>query len=218
MGEESCAETRADRMPIRFTLGCDSGRGASHSADRMRLSQGRLLPAGAFVSVRGTVLGGQQPVSGSSIELYAAGTSGNGSAALPLLSNPVRSDSNGNFSISAFYPCPSASSQVYVVARGGNPGLPSGTDNPALALTAMLGPCSSLSSSTRITINEVTTVGSVWSLRSLHEVTHEYRVGSSRNVLSECRVQHQRTGRHGSRQFARTRSACRLRRADGEVV
>ena len=74
------------------------------------------------VALHGTVNGGQQPVSGSSIQLYAAGTSGPGSAAQPLLSNPVQSDNDGNFSIPASYRCPSATAQVYVVASGGNPG------------------------------------------------------------------------------------------------
>jgi Chitobiase/beta-hexosaminidase C-terminal domain/Glycosyl hydrolases family 16 len=117
----------------------------------------------APVALRGNVHGGQQPVSGASVELYAAGTGGIGSPAKPLLSNPVRSDNAGNFSIPATYFCPSASSQLYLVALGGNPGLTSGVDNRALALMAMLGPCSSLPDSA-ISVNEVTTVGSVWPL------------------------------------------------------
>ncbi len=115
------------------------------------------------VSLRGTVRGGQQPVSGATVQLYATGTSGTASAAQPLLTNPVQSDSNGNFSIPASYRCPSASTQVYLIASGGTPG-PSAAANPALALVAMLGSCSSLSASTPISVNEVTTVGSVWPL------------------------------------------------------
>jgi len=118
------------------------------------------VPAGLHGSVRG----GQQPVGGASVQFYAAGTNGIGSAAPPLLSNPVKSDSAGNFSVPTSFYCPSASSQLYVVARGGNPGVASGTENPDLALMAMLGPCSSLSASTAISVNEVTTVGSVWPL------------------------------------------------------
>ena len=56
--------------------------------------------------------------------------------------------------------------QVYLIARGGNPGLSSESQNPALALTAMLGSCASLSASVPISVNEVTTVGTVWPLAS----------------------------------------------------
>ena len=70
----------------------------------------------------GSVRGGNQPVSGSSIQLYAAGISGVGSAAQPLLSDPVLSDSDGKFFIPVSFGCPSPSSQIYVVARGGTPG------------------------------------------------------------------------------------------------
>jgi hypothetical protein len=112
------------------------------------------------IALGGSVHGGHQPVSGATIQVYAAGTSGNSSAAQPLLSDPVKTDSNGNFSIPASYTCPSASSQIYIVAKGGNPGLPSG-NNSALMLSAMLGSCGSLSGSGSVSINEVTTVGSV---------------------------------------------------------
>jgi Chitobiase/beta-hexosaminidase C-terminal domain len=118
------------------------------------------------VALHGAVHGGQQPVSGSSVQLYAAGATGTGSAAQPLLRQPVHSDSNGNFSIPASYLCPSASSQLYLIARGGNPGPSSSTDNPGIALMAMLGACSNLSSTAPISVNEVTTVGSVWPLAS----------------------------------------------------
>ena len=115
------------------------------------------------IAIGGSVHGGRQPVSGSRIQLYAAGISGTGSAAQPLLSSPVESDSYGKFSIPATYHCPSPSAQIYLVARGGNPGLSSGTNNKALALAAVLGSCNSLSASP-ISVNEVTTVGSVWPL------------------------------------------------------
>jgi hypothetical protein len=124
------------------------------------------------IALGGSVHGGRQPVSGATIQVYAAGSSGNGSAAQPLLSDPVKTDSNGNFSIPASYTCPSASSQIYIVAQGGNPGLPSGT-NSALMLAAMLGSCSGLTGSGSISINEVTTVGSVWPLAAyMTDSTH----------------------------------------------
>jgi beta-glucanase (GH16 family) len=130
-----------------------------------------------LVALRGTVYAARQPVSGSSVQLYAAGINGVGSTAQPLLSSPVRSDSDGSFSIPASYFCPSASSQLYVVARGGSPGLPSG-DNAALALTAMLGSCDSLPS-TPVQVNEVTTVGSVWPIAAYMKSPSE--IGSAPN-------------------------------------
>jgi hypothetical protein len=124
------------------------------------------------IALGGSVHGGNQPVSGASVQIYAAGTGGDGSAAQALLSDPVKSDSKGNFSIPAAYRCPSASSPVYIIARGGSPGLAAG-NNPALALTAMLGTCGGLSGSSPISVNEVTTVGSVWPLASyMTDATH----------------------------------------------
>jgi hypothetical protein len=115
------------------------------------------------VALSGNVHGGWQPVSGSTIQLYAAGTDGDGSVALPLLSSTVKTDSNGNFTIPAAYGCPSASSPVYVLASGGSPGTEA-SNNPDLMLSAVLGPCDKLSASTPVSVNEVTTVGSVFPL------------------------------------------------------
>jgi hypothetical protein len=111
-----------------------------------------------------SVHGGQQPVVGATLQLYAVGTSGDGSASTPLLSQVVTSDANGNFEITGAYICPSPSTLVYITATGGNPGLSAGTNNPALDLMAALGPCGDLGPSTFININELTTVGAVWSL------------------------------------------------------
>ena len=134
---------------------------------------------GVGVALQGTVYGGLQPVAGSTIQLYATGTSGVGSTAQPLLLNAIKTDTNGNFSVPADYRCPSPSSQVYVVASGGNPARATSENNPALKLTAMLGSCSNLSSASSITVNEVTTVGSIWPLA--HYMTSSTRVGSAAN-------------------------------------
>jgi hypothetical protein len=115
-----------------------------------------------FISLRGSVQGGRHPITGSRLQLYAAGSTGVASAALPLLSHAVRTDSSGGFSFTAA--CPSAASQLYLTAKEGNPGTTPGVTNPSIALMAALGPCGELSSSTPIIVNEVTTVGSVWPL------------------------------------------------------
>jgi hypothetical protein len=130
--------------------------------------------------LRGSIHGGQQPISGSSLQLYAAATTGYGAAATALLSSPVVSDANGGFTITGDYTCPSSTSQLYIVATGGNPGLAPGTNNPAIALMAALGPCSlhggeyTLDPDSFILINEVTTVASVYALAAFmgSDATH----------------------------------------------
>jgi trimeric autotransporter adhesin len=118
-------------------------------------------PGTTVVQIAGHVHGGQQPVSGAIIKLYTVGTSGDGSASTSLLSQSVTSDANGNFTITNLYSCTNAT-LVYLVAAGGNPGLSSNNSN--LALMTALGPCASLTSSTFVTINEVTTVAAVYAL------------------------------------------------------
>lgn len=123
------------------------------------------LPTAKPVSaeLHGKSMGGQQPVVGSTIQLYAAGSSGYGTGAQAMLTPAVTTDQNGGFSIPAgAYTCPSSSAEMYMVATGGDPGI--GSDNPAIALMAALGPCGDLTPTTFVTINEVTTVGSVWPL------------------------------------------------------
>jgi hypothetical protein len=128
-----------------------------------------LSPAGVAVqagsSLTGRVHGGEQPVSGAAIFLYAAGSTGDGSGAVNLLSpNVVTTDANGFFAITGDYVCPSPTTDVYLVARGGNPGLGSGESNPALVMMAALGSCSSLTASSYVVVNEVTTAASAWAL------------------------------------------------------
>jgi hypothetical protein len=136
-------------------------------------------------ALTGRAHGGNQPVSHSTLQLYAAGATGYASAATPLISSgsydlggapgcvasgtqtcyaSVLTDANGNFTITGDYSCPSSSAQVYVVATGGNPGLAAGTNNTALAMMAALGSCGALKATTDITINEPTTVARVWAL------------------------------------------------------
>jgi len=110
--------------------------------------------------------------------LYAARSSGYGLASTPLLptSGPgvIMTNSGGSFGITNDYTCPSSGAQVYIVATGGNSG--SGT-NANLALMAALGSCGNLSGSTYISMNELTTVGSVYALAPF--MTGIANVGSS---------------------------------------
>ena len=116
----------------------------------------------AQLQMQGNVHGGQQPVSGATIRLYATNASGYGGLSYTLLNSAVATTANGNFSITGDYTCPSSSSMVYITATGGSPS--SGVSNPNLALMAALGACSTLTPATFISINELTTVASVYAL------------------------------------------------------
>jgi hypothetical protein len=107
--------------------------------------------------------GGQQPISGAIITMYAAGTSGYGTGATSILNGTgsVTTASDGTFDIASGYTCPSSSSQVYLIATGGNVG--SGVNNNA-TLMAALGNCGDLDSSTFVSINEVSSVAAVYAL------------------------------------------------------
>jgi len=112
----------------------------------------------AGVALQGKVHGGQQPIVGAAMQLWAAGTtdpSGNVTTPSALLLGPVFTDASGSFSITNKYNCPSAGTQVYITARGGNAG---GGANSQTVLMSILGSCGSLTPSTFIFINEETTV------------------------------------------------------------
>ena len=117
----------------------------------------------AAAVLQGSVHGGQQPVSGATIQLYAVGTTADQSAATPLLTQPVLSDIDGNFTITGLYSCTGAT-QVYITATGGIPG--GSLPNPNLAMMTALGACSSLTPATQISIDENTTVAATSALAS----------------------------------------------------
>ncbi len=112
---------------------------------------------------QGVVRSGQQPIVGASVRVYATGGAAIGSASIALLPQSFPTDQNGSFSISGTYTCPLPDSQVYVIATGGSSGA-SAKSNPALALMTALGSCETLGSVPFATVNESTTVGSIWPL------------------------------------------------------
>jgi len=137
------------------------------------------------LSLQGRAMGGEQPITASTIQLYAVGTTTDGGASNALINQaltPVTTSdgtglansnanagnnnnqfSAGSFTITGDYTCPSASTLVYIAAIGGNPG--AGTNN-AQEQIAALGPCGNLNANTFVIINEVTTVGTVRALSS----------------------------------------------------
>jgi streptogramin lyase len=146
------------------------------------------------VSYQGSVHGGQQPVSGAHVYLMQATSAGYGNASTSLITQGsgsdgnggyVVSDANGNFLLTATYIC-TPNTQVYAVATGGNPGLATGTTNESLALIANLGNCPALGTLALqvpvVTINEVTTVASVYALAGF--MTGTFQVSSSPSALA----------------------------------
>ncbi len=135
-------------------------------------------------ALQGKVIGGQQPVSGSTVQLYAVGYTTDGGAATPLLTVPVTTSdgtglmnvnanasngfntfNSGSFTITNDYTCPVGDSLVYLTGSGGNPGLTAGTNNNALQFLAALGSCNNLKNKVAfVTINDVTTVGAIGAL------------------------------------------------------
>jgi trimeric autotransporter adhesin len=138
-----------------------------------------ILDSPNSLNLSGLVQGGQQPIAGAELRLYATGSTGDGSTSTVLLSQPFQSGSNGEFTISGSYTCQSAASQVYLVATGGNPGLSSGSSNSSIGLMAALGPCGNLSGVSYTTVNEVTTVGSIWPLAAYAKSVAQIGSGSA---------------------------------------
>jgi hypothetical protein len=128
-----------------------------------------LVSAPQTMHMSGSVHGGQQPVYQSNIYLYAVGTT-QGGASTAMLTKAVQTDVNGDFSITNDYTCPSGTGSnpaisTYLLALGGNPGTSGTVSNSAIALMAALGPCSGLSASQYVQINEVTTAAAVTALQ-----------------------------------------------------
>ncbi len=165
---------------IALTTGCSISSTGASSSESNNVAVSRLS---------GTVHGGQQPISGATIKLYVAGSTGYGSAATyttgdNLLGSNVVTTSDGtgeansnansgnanntmpkgHFIIDNDYNCPSPTSLVYIVATGGDPGVGGSADNTAIKLVTALGPCGNLNTTTIIAMNELTTVAAAYAL------------------------------------------------------
>jgi sugar lactone lactonase YvrE len=117
-------------------------------------------------AVSGSVHGGQQPISGATVSLIVPGTTGYGSAGTVLVS--TTSGATGQFTLPRPYTCPANSGLVYILATGGNAGA---GINPLIAEAAVVGPCSALTASTFISVNEVTTIAAAYALAPFATVT-----------------------------------------------
>ena len=155
-------------------------------------------------TIQGRVHGGQQPVVGASVYLYAAGTSGYGGSSVSLLNSSVQTnnpsnsgkdasgnyhvttDSNGNFSIGSDYSCTSGQ-QVYLYVVGGNPGAGS---NSAVGMLAILGSCPTAGNFAGATpfvfVNEVSTITAAYAFAGY--ATDATHVSSSGTALAQLGI------------------------------
>ncbi|HTC76701.1 MAG TPA: hypothetical protein VK684_14060 [Edaphobacter sp.] len=145
------------------------------------------------VKLNGSVHGGQQPIAGAHVYLFAANNTGYGQPSVSLLNAAstgasdslgayVLTDGNGGFTITGDYAC-TPNTQVYLYTHGGNPG--AGV-NSAAALLAALGNCpasgSFLASIPFIQVNEVTTIAAAYAMSGF--ATDATHVSSSGTPLA----------------------------------
>jgi hypothetical protein len=123
---------------------------------------GAAAPAAG--SFGGKVHGGQQPVVGSTVVLWAAGTTGTyGTGATQIAKTTTAGDGSFTFDNgSGVSPC-TTGQYLYITATGGNAG--GGANNSLAMLTALPTPCSSTTGATVVYIDEVTTVAAVTALQ-----------------------------------------------------
>ncbi len=135
---------------VLLLAGCGGGGGSGPGAGGG--TSGQAFSGGVYGG------GPQNPVSGATVTLYAAGASGYGTGATSLTS--ATSNNSGSFTFGS-YTCPSGNPPTYVVATGGDAG--SGT-NTGIGMMSLTGPCNSLTPSTFVTVNELTTMAAEWTL------------------------------------------------------
>ena len=115
----------------------------------MTLTAG-LAPAAS--SLEGQVLGGGAPIANSMVTLWAA------SAGEPKQLAQVHTGADGRFALNVAS-APGKDSTLYLVAKGGRSSADkTAGDNPAIALMTVVGS----KPPARVTINEMTTIASVW--------------------------------------------------------
>jgi hypothetical protein len=170
-------------------------------AARLAPTQAASNPVGG-TAISGKVHGGQNPISGASVYLYASNTTGYGgpgetasssNESISLLTSGtkdgngnyyVSTGSDGSFSVTGDYVCPGANSQLYLYAAGGNNG--SGI-NSAASLLAGLGTCSTVvASPPYVVINEVSTIATAYAIAGFaSNTTH---ISSSSSTLAATGV------------------------------
>lgn len=158
-----------------FALGCGGSSSTFHISIPTATPTPSATPTPAPSSISGgvhsAVNGGEIPIVGATVTLYAAGTSGYGST--PSSLGSTTTDSAGNFAIPSFS-CPSPNAQIYLVAAGGK--ITGSNLNSGIKLMTALGACSTLPAATDI--DELTTVASVYTLSYFINSNNPQQVGA----------------------------------------
>lgn len=137
-------------------------------------TQSTVAPAAQPGHIAGLAHGGRQPIAGAQVALWAAGTTvGYGQGA--TLVATTTTDGNGNFNLDTSgttSPC-TAGQYLYITITGGNPG--GGTNSSSALMEALPQPCNTYTGTNTgglsLTINEATTVASVWALQQFLSIT-----------------------------------------------
>jgi streptogramin lyase len=160
-------------------------------------------------AIQGRVHGGQNPISGAHVYLYAVNITGYGGAgiaastsnqSISLLTsatgNPA--DGNGNYYVTTAsdgsftlttYTCPATASPVYLYAIGGNSG--SGSNAAAGLLAVYNGDCPSsgtLSATLNFEVNEVSTIATAYALAGF--ATDATHISSSGTTKAQAGILH----------------------------
>jgi len=157
--------------------------------------------------IQGEIYGGQQPVNLAATYLFAAGTSGYGSASTSLLDSSVPAvcgsggnspcvdsngdyyvltNGNGHFAFGGLYTCVPGT-QVYMYSVGGNSG--TGT-NTGIGLMAILGQCPAAGNLAatvpRVQVSEVSTIAAAYAFAAFAK--DAIHVGSSGTTLAQTGI------------------------------
>ncbi len=157
-----------------MAIGCAAGGGISPT-----LTAGATGTPAVTVKpghITGLVHGGQQPITGATVQMWAAGTTTGYGAGATAVGSPVTTDSNGNFDLNPGGGGSSACANGqlnYITATGGSSQGAGGAVNSTAALMlALPAPCFKvITGGLSIVINEVTTVASVWALQQFMSIT-----------------------------------------------
>ena len=150
---------------------------------------------------QGAARGGQQPLVGSHVYLYAVGTSGYGGASKSLLTAfttgdyPTTEDANGNyyvttgaggaFDIAGEFAC-TQNTWVYLYNLGGSPSGNEANNNPAAGLLAVIGSCGAGNTFPGVgfvTMNEISTIAAAYALAGF--ATDATHISSSGSTLAQ---------------------------------
>jgi hypothetical protein len=130
----------------------------------------------ATEGLSGTVHGGPNPVTNATVTLYATTTvsspsSGNnyGYGGAGTVLGTTTTNGTGHFSFTGDAASCPAGQQAYIVAAGGNTN--GSTTNNAALLMAALGPCTGISNSTQVIIDEPTTIAAAYAIGQFMSVS-----------------------------------------------